>query len=172
LGAGGVPIDGNAIVRNSGATWVLPTENEWYKAAYYNPASSSYFLFPTSNNNVPTAEPPPGGSNSANWNAIGGLTAVGAYLLSPSPYGTFDQAGNVMEWNETLIDSLDRGVRGGAFGSMTFGYDLSSHARSGTPATTTQLNLGFRVAMIPEPSTGLLASLGGLALLVCRRCRH
>src|SRR5436190_1925357 len=26
---------GQSVARNAGATWFLPTENEWYKAAYY-----------------------------------------------------------------------------------------------------------------------------------------
>src|SRR5262249_17847780 len=28
-----------AVSRNAGAKWILPTENEWYKAAYYQPAA-------------------------------------------------------------------------------------------------------------------------------------
>src|ERR1035438_126607 len=36
----------NKVTRNAGATWVVPSENEWYKAAYYNPAASNYYLFP------------------------------------------------------------------------------------------------------------------------------
>jgi formylglycine-generating enzyme required for sulfatase activity len=39
-----------AVTRNPGATWFLPTENEWYKAAYYQPAAlggdlDSYWLY-------------------------------------------------------------------------------------------------------------------------------
>ena len=42
-----------SITRNAGATVFLPSENEWYKAAYYNPATSSYFQYPTSSNTAP-----------------------------------------------------------------------------------------------------------------------
>jgi formylglycine-generating enzyme len=59
--------DDISITRNPGATVFLPSENEWYKAAYYNLATSSYFRYPTSSNTAPTAEAPPGGNNSANY---------------------------------------------------------------------------------------------------------
>ncbi len=55
----------NAISRNPGATWVIPTENEWYKAAYYQPAaqggdSDSYWAYPMRTNSVPYSDQPPG----------------------------------------------------------------------------------------------------------------
>jgi formylglycine-generating enzyme required for sulfatase activity len=37
---------------------------------------------------------------------------VGAYRNSPSPYGTFDQAGNVQEWTEEIIFVTNRRIRG------------------------------------------------------------
>ena len=33
-------------------------------------------------------------------------TPAGAYASTHSPYGTFDQGGNVAEWNETLVNSM------------------------------------------------------------------
>jgi formylglycine-generating enzyme required for sulfatase activity len=52
--------------------------------------------------------------NSANCNfAVGASTNVGAYALSDSPYGTYDQGGNVSEWNETIHFTTNRGSRGG-----------------------------------------------------------
>ena len=56
---GGTPTPSNAstISRNAGAKWVLPSENEWYKAAYYDPTlnngSGGYWLYPTRNNTAP-----------------------------------------------------------------------------------------------------------------------
>ena len=102
---GGTPLPSNylTIARSPGATIVLPSENEWYKAAYYNPATSTYFLYPTSSNAFPTIEPPPGGSNSANYRNGTQLYDVGAYTGTMSPYGAFDMAGEVYQWNEALI---------------------------------------------------------------------
>ena len=31
-----------AITRNTGATYFIPSENEWYKAAYFNPSTNQY----------------------------------------------------------------------------------------------------------------------------------
>ena len=110
--------NGTTETRAAGATYFIPTEDEWYKAAYHDPnAAGSYWDFPTQSNTVPTAEAPPGGANSANAaNAVGNTTDVGAYTGSTSFYGTFDQGGNVWEWNENLAgSSTARRIRGGSF---------------------------------------------------------
>ena len=65
LGAGGIPVT-PPLTHNAGAQVWLPTENEWYKAAYYNPGSSSYYLYPTSSNVIPTASGPTALANHAN----------------------------------------------------------------------------------------------------------
>jgi len=39
-------ISNNSITRNPGATIFLPSEDEWYKAAYYGALSASYFDYP------------------------------------------------------------------------------------------------------------------------------
>ena len=36
--------------RNAGAAYFIPTENEWYKAAYYNPSSGTYTTYATQSN--------------------------------------------------------------------------------------------------------------------------
>ena len=41
------------ITRNSGATYFIPSENEWYKAAYYNPTTDTYWTYPTQSNTAP-----------------------------------------------------------------------------------------------------------------------
>src|SRR4051812_9023198 len=54
-----------SVTRNAGATWFIPTENEWYKAAYYHPAtkggdSDSYWTYPMKTNSAPYSDQPPG----------------------------------------------------------------------------------------------------------------
>jgi MYXO-CTERM domain-containing protein len=54
-----------AVVRNPGATWVLPTIHEWHKAAYYQPTakggdSDGYWKWPMKTNNQPYSDQPPG----------------------------------------------------------------------------------------------------------------
>ena len=41
--------------KNAGAQWWIPSENEWYKAAYNNggSAATDYFLYPTGSNSPP-----------------------------------------------------------------------------------------------------------------------
>jgi len=180
----------NAVTRNANATWFIPTENEWYKAAYYQPASQggdsdNYWAYPTRSNVVPNSGAPPGApgmeTNMANYYGPGGnatgsfgfvfgqnyLTDVGAYASSSSFYGTFDQAGNVYELNETLVQGSHRGIRGGAWAFDSF--DLgASHGDSNFPTSSF---IGFRVATVPEPSSFVLAVLGLIGLAVWRRKR-
>ncbi len=111
------------ITRESDATWFIPTEDEWYKAAYYDGDNSVYYDYPTGTNTIPSNDlvnPDPG--NNANFNDPDGYTIgspyywteVGEFENSASPYGTFDQGGNVWEWTETVIvDTTMRQIRGG-----------------------------------------------------------
>jgi hypothetical protein len=80
------------------------------------------------------------------------LTDVGSYASAPSYYGTFDQGGNVIEWNETKIISLHstRGARGGSWVNNDNGADeLAASFSADGPPTTTVADAGFRVASSP-----------------------
>lgn len=125
----------NIINPNTGKSplFFIPTEDEWYKAAYYsssmNGNSGGYFLFPTQSNQPPTSLSDnllPNQANLANnfilYNTQSNiydpvtnyLTDTGEFFNSSSFYGTFDQAGLVYEWNDLLGErSLERGLRGG-----------------------------------------------------------
>ena len=46
LGGTPTPSNANSITRNAGATVFLPSENEWYKAAYYNPTTTVPVVLP------------------------------------------------------------------------------------------------------------------------------
>jgi formylglycine-generating enzyme len=174
LGGTPTPSNGDTVTRNPGATIVLPSENEWYKAAYYDGVSAAYHQYPFADGfNGVVCEGPAGTTNhSANCNqSFGYVTPVGAYTNSPSSYGTFDQGGNVAQWNEQFVHTTSsgngRGERGGSWyiseyfmESSTFGF--------GDP-TFENYNVGFRVAMVPEPNTGLLVLAGLLGLAGWRR---
>ncbi len=119
--AGGTPIpsNGTSITREAGAQVFLTSEDEWYKAAYYDPnkaGGADYWLYPTGtdtapDNNIPSAD----SGNSANWGGAGSpskwsypLTDVGSYPVTASPYGVSDMGGSLYEWNETLVGGSTR----------------------------------------------------------------
>lgn len=178
--------DGTWIHRNADATWVIPTEHEWYKAAFYKGGGTNagYWDYPTQTDLTPSndlLDPDPG--NNANfWQAdytIGSpywTTEAGEFENSDSPYGTFDQGGNVWEWNETLVSGSERGMRGGGY-PFDSHMELHLHASnrgSKFPEETSQDEFaaaGFRVAYVPEPSTVLMLTAASL-LLPLRRKRY
>jgi formylglycine-generating enzyme required for sulfatase activity len=144
-------IAANSITRNAGATIFLTSEDEWYKAAYYDSATASYFDYPAGSNMQVACALPTTTPNTANcFHEVGEFTDVGSYRESPSPYGTFDQGGNATEWNESsgVLGDDDRGNRGEWWGSNA--DKLSAAFRSGFPATTDNSwgVLGFRVATV------------------------
>ena len=174
LGGTPTPSNGATITRNAGATVFLPSENEWYKAAYYNPATSSYYQYSTSSNTPTNSGLPTALPNYANIqpNGPSNVTDVGAYSGTTSPYGAFDMGGNVQEWNEALIlgGFSSRGLRGGGFAGDS-SWLVSSNRNAFIPAGEGG-DVGFRVASIPEPGTGVLAVLAcGLMLASVARAK-
>jgi len=168
---------GENLYRNKDAYYFLPSDNEWYKAAYFNPAGSNYFLFPTASSSVPTYMD--GGTNMSsavyNMPPTQGPAAVDS-AGGLSPYGTMGQGGNVGEWNESAHDgrnnssSVFRAVRGGGWFSSE--DRLRSSNRGSIDPSLEGGELGFRVASVPEPSTyALLLMTGAGALLWARRRR-
>ena len=86
---------------------------------------------------------------------------MGAYTQSDSFYGTFDQGGNVWEWNEAIIAGSSRGLRGGNCSTSAITLTASGRGGTGFP-TSVGPDIGFRVASVPEP--GSLVMLAGIAL--------
>jgi len=147
----GAGIANNSITRNAGATIFLTSEDEWYKAAYYDAVSASFFDFPASTNEQTICGGPTASANHANCGVVSGPTDVGSYTGSASPNGTFDQGGNVWEWNEAIISGSSRGRRGGSFFFVP--DTLAASFRRDNPPTSEFSLVGFRVAsVIPEPS--------------------
>lgn len=164
------------VMRNAHWKWAITNEDEWYKAAYYNPLTSSYYKYPTSNDSFVYRDLDDVSGNNANYSGVlypidspYYTTVVGQFQNSGSPYGTFDQGGNVREWNEAVIGSR-RGVRGGTFGD-TYMSMLASSRESGNPADEL-IFTGFRVVEVPEPSTAVLLTFGVLGIVWPRRTIH
>ena len=139
-----------AVTPNPGATYWIPTENEWYKAAYYKTGGTNagYWYYPTksSSTNPPSSTLSTTGTNNANFNQTGInapnswiLTPVGYFAGSPGPYGTYARGGDVYDFTETKVqqssDTTLEGVdvyvmRGGSF-SKTTPIELASNYRTG-----------------------------------------
>ncbi len=154
------------FTRQIDARFLLPTEDEWYKAAYYDPnkpGGPGYWEYPTRSDDRPSNDAPPGSDlvrGSANYSSSA-LTPVGAFNAKPSTsaYGTFDQGGNLWEWNVTFVQEDFFGLRGGSFDNI-FGLD-AAHQDS-YPAFFENRIMGFRVVgtIVPEPGSSALVGVG------------
>jgi formylglycine-generating enzyme required for sulfatase activity len=151
------------FLANAGAQVYIPTEDEWYKAAYYNGATSTYSLYPNGQNSITSAD--------ANYRSAAS-TDVGSFSSDPSSYGTFDQGGNVWEWNDAVIDGSWRGLRGGSWGGNTNYLFMRSSNRDalGDPSGEySSFLIGFRLASVPEPSSLVLSVLASSVVLLRRK---
>jgi len=162
----GATSGGLDIIVNRGAKFWIPSEDEWYKAAYHQPSGQGgdgddYWIYPTGSNTVPGNDIGPlplanqvnhrtpdnnysvteSSSYDSNQNY---LTVGGSYEGSASFYGTFDQGGNVFEWNDAVIFSLFRGLRGGSWDNNEI-ILRSSFRNLDDPGLETG-KIGFRIA--------------------------
>ncbi len=161
----------------NGLAYVMPSEDEWYKAAYFKPDGSGYSLYASGLDSVPTR----GGTDG--WNYLSGATVnpypnyvwnveAGGYEQN----GTYNMMGNIEEWTESAEDGVidnpyeRRIYRGGGFAShVSF---MGALGRSDEGPTEYGSPIGFRVAVIPEPSSVLLLTFGAGALLFHRRAQR
>jgi formylglycine-generating enzyme required for sulfatase activity len=110
----------------------------------------------------------PGAATSDCDSTIAAVTTVGAYTGSASPYGIFDQGGNVWEWNEEIVSGSYRGIRGGSW-VIYAGY-LAASFPFGNDPTNEDDSVGFRVAsLVPEPGPGWLGMTAVLSLAAWRK---
>lgn len=168
--------------RNSNAQYFLPSLDEWYKAAYYDPnangGSGGYWDYPTGSNTAPAQVLSGADPNTAVFGQSGSgqvgpadITLAGGL----SPFGTMAQGGNVYELLETASDlgnnnvREDREVRGGYWAAS--GARLSSSSRDfpANPLSGSSV-MGFRVASLSSaaavvPEAGSLVIWGLLGLL-------
>ena len=172
-------LGGENLYRNKDAFYFLPSENEWFKAAFYDPDTSTYFDYPLGSDEVPKQIGNLGGTGTneavyfPNVFEPGSADATRAGGLSP--YGAMGLAGNVWDWVESAHDgtnndaSENRTHLGGAYGQLA--DTIKSDSRPSVDPTIGDADMGFRVASVPEPSTYVLVLLGAGAIYLWKRRR-
>ena len=172
-------VDGSSETRSANSQFWIPSEDEWYKAAYFDPNANVYHNFATGTDSNPDNNTPPSDTgNSANifrfsnggyatGNASYPLTDVASYSFSDSSYGTYDQTGNVNE----MVESLPRAIRGGDFFDE---FNIDAIVRGLIPPTHERSFIGFRVASaeilaVPEPSSALMLAAAMMITAVRRQ---
>jgi formylglycine-generating enzyme required for sulfatase activity len=182
-------MDHLAAAEAFGTAFFLPTEDEWYKAAYHknNGVSGDYWVYPTGSDQ----EPADVGSDAfstgyANYHTgDSDLVAVDA-AGSASPYGTIGQGGNVYEWTESVfLGENDRIYRGGSSINLNT-TQMESRNRQNNSRTFARWDIGFRIGaigpdlgfepggndpIVPEPATVTLYGLGLAGLVTVRVAR-
>lgn len=157
--------------RDSAALFFLPTYSEWSKAAYFNPTTGTFYMYPTSSNTPPVStKPSVGNPNSANFLFDDGIPGnrindgyavlnistlvwgkhvapVGSYSAAKSPYGALEMGGSVSE----LIESSLTAHIGGSWGFPREDLELTHGVFFWiNDVKTTQT--GFRIASAPPPN--------------------
>jgi formylglycine-generating enzyme required for sulfatase activity len=174
---------GVAPMANAGALYRLPTEDEWYKAGFWDEHrffwGGMYFRYGTSSDTVP-GNVVGGLANQANfYNGVYSvtqsasqvfgqnyLTDVGAFSNSASPYGAFDMGSNAAEWLDRGEANASQGVTQGAWGENEYFIRGKSNVGLYLSAAIDNAGLGFRLAApvaVPEPSTWVMG-LAGIAV--------
>ncbi len=141
----------------SAAKWYLTSEDEWYKAAYYKAGAYSSYANGTGIVPVAGADSNYGSVNSSPWD-------VGTGVVEQN--GTADMMGNVWEWNETIVGGSSRGVRGGSFND-SFSRLRATYRTDSSPASESS-SIGFRVSLVPEPTSIATLCLAGVWMLTRR----
>ncbi|MCC5848664.1 MAG: SUMF1/EgtB/PvdO family nonheme iron enzyme [Verrucomicrobia bacterium] len=165
--------DANNLFRNANAYYFLPSEDEWYKAAYYDPSTGNYSLYATGSDTAPTAvsggtDPDTAVFGQSNQQGPADVDNAGGLSF----YGTMAQGGNTWEWLESAFDGVNnvgneaRSYRGGPWNAGE--SELRSSIRYSQSVGLGTGTTGFRVASIPEPSTMvmLFVFLGASALVL------
>jgi sulfatase modifying factor 1 len=170
-------VDRASALTTYGTIYVLPTEDEWYKAAYFKSDGSGYTTYATGNASGDgisfSGDTSYDSVFSSGFDSAAPL-AVGGGTIENN--GTYDMGGNVDEWNESAFDgTLDvpserRVVRGGDWIGSPLG--LQSSSRGGNTPDIDYNSRGFRVAsisVVPEPSSVGLLVIGATGLMLRRK---
>lgn len=162
-------VDRSAAVLAYGTVYVLPTVDEFYKAAYFDATGglAGYSTYADGSSVTPTA------GTEVNYNAtINQPWLVGSGFDEQN--GTKDMMGNVWEWLESLPsdnDPTERAISGGSY--LTDAVSIRNiGSRPGFALGTEGTQLGLRIVAIPEPGTISLMSLSTISLFFTRTMRR
>jgi formylglycine-generating enzyme required for sulfatase activity len=171
--AGDAGYNANNMFRNSLAKYVIASRDEWHKGAYGSP-NGTWYDYATGSDSAPTAVASGTDANTAVYNGQTGPADIFS-AGGLSAYGTMGQGGNAWEWMETAYDGSNniadeiRELRGSSWNFFS-NYSATLYSNHTAPYQTSEdIDYGFRVASVPEPSTGLLVVLGLSGLLLRRR---
>ncbi len=155
-----------AYATANGSTYFVPTEDEWYKAAYYSVSGDNYSRYADGTGTTPTEG---GGETGWHYNGVfsGANFPRDVAYGSPEQNGTVNMMGNVEEW----VEDSDGILRGGYYYSPVDGLRSWSRTDWLGPSVETGA-MGFRpVEVVPEPATAGLLAISGLLIAGYRRIR-
>lgn len=164
-GTGAITAIDRTFRNTEGVLYVLPTENEWNKAAYYTGNSEDeWSLYAHGADTAPLAA-----STSWQYSNNGYIPTVArsAYVGAEEQNGTLNMMGNIREWVEWPLSGWVR-ARGGYYGDGPSGLQSTSYSTEVSP-TAANKDYGFRVAVIPEPGAASILVLAGAVALIRRR---
>lgn len=158
------------LAHDPDARFWIPTQDEWMKAAYWDPnkhnGEGGYWLFPNSSDteSIPGLLPEDGGERNAGDDGF--PLDVGSFPNVQSPWGLFDLAGGESEWSESLASNKrvqTRRLFGTRWGEYTFGdpYFPNDIIGSGRTSNVWSSSIGLRLAAaVPSLGTFPIMSVG------------
>lgn len=159
-----------AIISGSEPAYWIPNADEYYKAAYYDAATMTYYDYPNGTNDIPNAGDFDA-TNSGNWRegsvaVIGSpfnFTEVGTFENTKSPYGCYDMLGNVWEWTENFL--------WGAWSGSTHYYGPTYHGGSWYSTTPLYCNVNYFSGYVASGTSanayGINIANGDMGVRIC-----
>jgi len=174
---GGATYQANALSHDvyaaaNGITYFVPTEDEWYKAAYYNLGTDTYSVYADGTSDTDNPPTKSGGVSGWNYDYVNSSPNYTRDVTfgTAEQNGTVNMMGNVYEWTESEWggdwDEI-RVHRGASY--LSTEVNLRSTARTGGVSSMEDIDIGFRVVAVPEPASALMISLGALLITGYRR---
>jgi len=164
---------------NPDAKFWIPTQDEWLKAAHYDPdkdgpGQGGWWEYSHASDDPPIPGPPGEGETSAGWrtDTLDALAILlGSYPKAASPWGLLDVTGGAQEWIEEIHGDFEfRSLEGTGAGSPFVWLDRAGFTQWERPAFLALLG-GLRVvSVVPSPGSSALGLLV-YALIVFRRKR-